>query len=85
MLYNMVQALGQKERGRVMIIQLKPSEEIVILSCNTIISFLDSAARRGNSYWEDENGDGFNADIGYLYEGLEAIKEYCKEKKEETR
>ena len=66
-----------------MIIQLKPRTEIVILSCNTILSFLENGAIIGNSYWKDENGDGFTTDIGYLFDGLNEIKKYCKRKAQE--
>lgn len=66
-----------------MIIQLKPSIEIVLLSCNTLLSFLENGETIGNALWKDENGDGFTTDIGYLFDGLNEIKKYCKRKAQE--
>lgn len=56
-----------------MIIQLKPTNEITLLAVNTVLSFLESGYC-GESYWHDENGEGFDADMGYLFEGLKEIK-----------
>lgn len=60
-----------------MLIQLKPTKEATIISVNTIQSFIESGYA-GETYWQDENGKGFSADMGYLCEGLEAIKKYCE-------
>lgn len=62
-----------------MIIQLKPTYEATILAVNTIRSFLESG-HYGESYWRDENGEGFDADMGYLFDGLKEIKKYCEER-----
>lgn len=60
-----------------MIIQLKPTNEATLLAVNRVISFLESG-HYGETYWRDDNGKGFNTDMGYLFQGLEEIKEYCK-------
>lgn len=60
-----------------MIIQLKPTNEATLLAVNLVISFLESG-HYGCSYWRDDDGKGFSTDIGYLFEGLEEIKKYCK-------
>lgn len=62
-----------------MIIQLKPTYEATIIAVNTLRSFLESG-HYGESYWRDENGEGFTSDIGYLFEGLDEIKKYCEER-----
>ena len=67
-----------------MILQLKPTNEVTILAVNTIISFLESGYC-GESYWHDENGEGFDADMGYLFEGLKEIKKYCEERRADER
>ena len=59
-------------------IQLKPTNEITLLAVNTVLSFLESGYY-GETYWKDENGKGFITDMGYLFDGLEKIKKYCKE------
>ena len=63
-----------------MIIQLKPTNEITLLAVNTVVSFLESGYY-GETYWHDENGEGFAADMGYLFEGLKEIKKYCEERR----
>ena len=62
-----------------MTIQLKPTYEATILAVNTILAFLESG-HYGESYWRDENGEGFTSDIGYLFEELDGIKGYCEER-----
>ena len=44
------------------------------------ITLMDSDARSGETFWEDEDGEGFRGDMGYLYEGLEAMRDYLKKK-----
>lgn len=66
-----------ERKGEAMIIQLKPTNEATLYAVNIIISFLESG-HYGCSFWKDENGQGFAADMGYLFEGLEEIKKYCK-------
>ena len=61
-------------------IQFRPTYEATILAVNTILSFLDSGYY-GESYWIDENGEGFTSEIGYLFEGLDEIKRYCEERR----
>ena len=63
-----------------MIIQLKPTNEITLLAVNTVLSFLESGYY-GETYWHDENGEGFVTDVGYLFEGLEQVKKYCEERR----
>ena len=63
-----------------MIIQLKPTNEVTILAVNTVLSFLESGYY-GETYWHDENGEGFTTDVGYLFEGLKEIKKYCEERR----
>ena len=63
-----------------MIIQSKPTNEITLLAVNTVVSFLESGYY-GETYWKDENGKGFDTDMGYLFDGLEKIKKYCEERK----
>lgn len=60
-----------------MIIRLTPTDEATLLAVNTVISFLKSG-QYGETYWRDDNGKGFNTDMGYLFQGLEEIKKYCK-------
>ena len=66
-----------------MIIKLQPRIEVILVSCNMLLSFLENGETIGNAYWEDENGDGFTTDIGYLFDGLNEIKKYCERKMQE--
>ena len=49
------------------------------------LELMDSDARSGNTFWEDEDGEGFSGDMGYLYEGLEAMRNYLEKKIGSTR
>ena len=42
------------------------------------LQFLDKG-NVNNSSWRDENGKGFNTDIGYMYDGLNRMRVYLKE------
>ena len=66
-----------------MIIQLQPRTEVILVSCYRLLSFLENGYTISNEYWEDENGDGFTTDIGYLFDGLNEIKKYCERKIQE--
>lgn len=65
-------------------IKLRPTKEAIINAVNILECLLRSGEQH-ETYWIDENGDGFEGDQGYINEGLEAIKEYCKRQKEKTR
>lgn len=60
-----------------MIIKLRPTKEAIINAVNILECLMDSGYQ-GETFWEDENGKGFKGDIGYINEGLIAIKEYAE-------
>ena len=51
--------------------------ESTITAIDMIFQFLnDNEGDSGETYWKDKNGNGFQADMGYMYEGLEDFKKY---------
>lgn len=58
-------------------IQLRPTKEAIINAVNILECLIRSGVQH-ETYWRDENGDGFKGDQGYINEGLEAIKKYAE-------
>ena len=55
-------------------IKLRPTKEAIINAVNILECLIRSGVQH-ETYWTDENGDGFEGDQGYINEGLESINE----------
>lgn len=58
-------------------IKLRPTKEAIINAVNILECLIRSGVQH-ETYWTDENGDGFEGDQGYINEGLEAIRKYAE-------
>lgn len=59
------------------VIKLRPTKEAIINAVNILECLIRSGEQR-ETFWIDENGDGFEGDQGYINEGLEAIRKYAE-------